>query len=568
MKRLISFALAAIMIIASLSMFVSAKEADEITGYEFSLAMDAVSFFDSYLLRVEGNHLFADDFFSLAKEMFPGNYHEEISISTTYKYMSLSEEELFEVVSAKWPFMSEDSLRVYVNKTLAVPEYEYTFDGERYEFILSETDNDCKCVPTADYNFMAYHVSENGTFELYFYRSAGNLGRYIKFKIDNKGKIDLYEWQDYSGLDGIPSGSKQNPAIAKMPIDEGSLGLLWDNVEFVLNFSSCKKMLEDEFANEACRKYPDRVKQENISGDNVSKVTLSPGELRDLIADSMYAIPSGFIEREMIPYFKNVGEYDKEGDKITIRTYPSNSESPVKFDKAGVVSDGGENYIFYAQIEDKPALTRVMLTFNADRLDYGGMYNMLSSPACLSDLTHDVSFKDVPNGIYYYLPVLWAVEKGITEGTSKTTFSPDSTCTRGQIVTFLWRAAGKPLPVSDANPFKDVKASDYFYSAVLWAVEKGITTGMSETSFAPNSPCTRGQTVTFLWRAAGKPKLEAANNPFNDVKEGDYFYDAVLWAVGREITKGTSSTSFSPSSKCSRGQIVTFLYRSAFASEE
>ena len=169
-------------------------------------------------------------------------------------------------------------------------------------------------------------------------------------------------------------------------------------------------------------------------------------------------------------------------------------------------------------------------------------------------------FQDVPRGEYYTEPVGWALRKGITNGTSSVDFSPMADCTRGQVVTFLWRAAGGPKPTSTRNPFSDVKPSDYYYNAVLWAVEKGITNGTSPTTFSPNSPCTRGQVVTFLWRYAGMPKT-SGSNPFSDVKTGEYYYDAVLWASGKNVTNGTSPTTFSPNNTCTRGQIVTFLYR-------
>lgn len=170
-------------------------------------------------------------------------------------------------------------------------------------------------------------------------------------------------------------------------------------------------------------------------------------------------------------------------------------------------------------------------------------------------------FTDVKSGAYYYDAVLWAVENKITAGTTATTFAPNDTCTRGQIVSFLWRAKGKPEPTSTVNPFTDVKEGDYFYKAVLWAVENGITSGTSATTFSPNAGCTRGQVAAFLWRAEGKQAPSSDSNPFTDVKPGAYYYNAVLWAVENKITAGTSATTFSPDATCTRGQIVSFLYR-------
>ena len=169
-------------------------------------------------------------------------------------------------------------------------------------------------------------------------------------------------------------------------------------------------------------------------------------------------------------------------------------------------------------------------------------------------------FTDVPAGSYYEDAVIWAVDKGITTGTSATTFNPNGICTRAQAVTFLWRAAGSPAAKSSAMPFADVKAGSYYETAVLWAVENGITKGTSDTMFSPDATCTRAQIVTFLWRSQKSPAAGMAN-PFADVKSTAYYADAVLWAVKADITKGTTSTTFSPNADCTRAQIVTFLWR-------
>ena len=170
-------------------------------------------------------------------------------------------------------------------------------------------------------------------------------------------------------------------------------------------------------------------------------------------------------------------------------------------------------------------------------------------------------FVDVATGSYYEDAVDWAVENGITKGTDDTHFSPDGICTRAQAVTFLWRAAGSPKPETRAMPFTDVPAGSYYYDAVLWAVENGITEGTSNTTFSPNATCTRAQIVTFLWRSEKSPAAGTAN-PFADVKSTAYYADAVLWAVREDITKGTTNTTFSPDADCTRAQIVTFLWRS------
>ena len=169
-------------------------------------------------------------------------------------------------------------------------------------------------------------------------------------------------------------------------------------------------------------------------------------------------------------------------------------------------------------------------------------------------------FVDVATGSYYEDAVDWAVENGITQGTDDTHFSPDGICTRAQAVTFLWRAAGSPKPETRTMPFTDVPAGSYYYDAVLWAVENGITKGTSDTTFSPNMTCTRAQIVAFLWRSEKSPAAGTAN-PFADVKSTAYYADAVLWAVKENITKGTTSTTFSPNADCTRAQIVTFLWR-------
>ena len=185
----------------------------------------------------------------------------------------------------------------------------------------------------------------------------------------------------------------------------------------------------------------------------------------------------------------------------------------------------------------------------------------VSVDASFSKIAATINFRDVNQSDYYYDAVQWAVEKGITEGTSATTFSPDASCTRAQMVTFLWRAAGSPAPKSTVNPFTDVSASDYYYNAVLWAVENGITTGVSADRFAPGATVSRAQTVTFLYRANGSPA--ASGSSFSDVAADEYYANAVAWAVQNGITTGTGNGKFTPNAPCTRGQIVTFLYRSS-----
>ena len=169
-------------------------------------------------------------------------------------------------------------------------------------------------------------------------------------------------------------------------------------------------------------------------------------------------------------------------------------------------------------------------------------------------------FVDVKANDYFYDAVLWAAQKGITSGTDAVHFTPDGVCSRAQAVTFLWRAAGSPAPRSVSMPFTDVSKGSYYETAVLWAVENGITKGTSDTTFSPDATCSRAQIVTFLWRSQKSPAVGSLN-PFTDVSANAYYTDAVLWAVEENITKGTTATTFSPDTDCTRAQIVTLLYR-------
>ena len=171
-------------------------------------------------------------------------------------------------------------------------------------------------------------------------------------------------------------------------------------------------------------------------------------------------------------------------------------------------------------------------------------------------------FTDVPEGSYYYDPVYWAADNGITTGMGENTFNPGGTLSRAQAVTFIWRYNGCPEPKSTETSFTDIKKNSYYYKAVLWATENNITTGTSKTTFSPDDPCTRQQVVTFLWRSEKKP-IAIADNPFKDVTTDMYSYDAIIWAYKNGITTGMGEGKFVPNGKCTRAQFVTFLYRLA-----
>ena len=239
----------------------------------------------------------------------------------------------------------------------------------------------------------------------------------------------------------------------------------------------------------------------------------------------------------------------KKGDTVTITVTP---DSGYELDYITATDKNGNNISLTDRGNGKYVFT--MPNGNVT-LDYAFKFIKPDFPN-----PSTINFVDVAPSAYYYDAVAWAVGQGITNGTTATTFSPDAPCTRGQIVTFLWRAAGSPS-ANGTSPFTDVQPGDYWYDAVLWAVSNGITTGTSVTTFSPNDTCTRGQTVTFLYRNAGSPAVSASAT-FTDVTSDAYYCDAVAWALSKGITNGTSESTFSPQDQCTRGQIVTFLYRS------
>lgn len=240
----------------------------------------------------------------------------------------------------------------------------------------------------------------------------------------------------------------------------------------------------------------------------------------------------------------------QKGDTVTITVTPNTG---YKLDKLTVSDSKGNKVTVREQSNGKLTFTMPAdkVTVDATFVKIKGTPTQPTGPS--------ISFTDVTSSAYYADAVSWAVEKGITVGTSATTFSPDAPCTRAQIVTFLWRAAGSPS-VGGSNPFTDVAPDSYYYDAVQWAVAQGITVGTSATTFSPDATCTRGQTVTFFYRYEKSPAV-SGGNAFTDVPSDAYYADAVQWAVNNGVTSGTTATTFSPDSICTRGQIVTFLYR-------
>lgn len=283
---------------------------------------------------------------------------------------------------------------------------------------------------------------------------------------------------------------------------------------------------------------------------NVIKLVSNQGLIQD---ESGYWVDGASDELEATTTFT----YDEKGNLISTEKSGGDSGTYIYNDKNLCVK-----YIWTIAYDDAD----VTLTYEYEYDDNGNIVKVVSSDVN-SEITYakipvggsKSSFSDVDAKEYYNAPVIWATENKITKGTGTTTFSPGKGCSRAELVTFLWRAAGEPEPENAKNPFTDVAAGSYYEKAVLWAVEKGITKGVDVGKFAPDQTCTRAQIVTFIYRAAGKPEV-TGTNPFTDVEKNDY-YDAILWAVENGITKGVAADKFAPNQTCTRAQGVTFLYR-------
>ncbi len=261
----------------------------------------------------------------------------------------------------------------------------------------------------------------------------------------------------------------------------------------------------------------------------------------------------------------------KEGEQIliTVKAEPASAtDQSIKWstesDKIATVSSDGVvtgkrvGQTTLTASAENGTITRKLMVTVLKKGDSGSSDNNSDKPKPIDTPFTDINAKD-----WYYSAVQWAVENNITAGTSATTFSPYHPCTRAQVVTFLWRLAGRPEPSSSENPFKDVGKNAWYYKAVLWAFENQVTNGTTSSTFSPDDPCTRAQIVTFLWNYSGKPNLQANGRPFTDVKEGSWYAKAVSWAVAKKIAVGTSANTFSPDETSNRAQSVTFIYRMA-----
>ncbi|MBR3641839.1 MAG: S-layer homology domain-containing protein, partial [Oscillibacter sp.] len=247
-------------------------------------------------------------------------------------------------------------------------------------------------------------------------------------------------------------------------------------------------------------------------------------------------------------------DWDKDMDFLH-KPYYSSSRYPSRVISATEYNEFGKKFT----MEDEPLGDWFSSFFRAEKIPFGGTATARADLAEIVKTTlPEGSFLDVPPDFWCEKQVAWAVKEGITNGTTATTFSPNATCTRAQILTFLYRAAGEPS-VTSANPFTDVKTSEYFYGAAIWAYEKGMVGG---GTFAGATTCTRAETVSHLWKYAGAPAASGAS--FTDIASDADYAQAVSWAVANGVTNGTTATTFSPENTCTRAQIVTFLYR-AFA---
>ncbi len=405
---------------------------------------------------------------------------------------------------------------------------------------------------------------------------AANLGSAPSAFMDLINKVQLYYSYDYNGENTPDDPSDDTPAQLSIsaPLTSGSKENLISEGDIVLG---------DMFS---LYRYENWFYQITMSGKEVrtwleAAATLINDEGQVTGYDLTYY---DVIYGEGFSYILDYAQPD--GSRVVSMTY--NGAEVADDDTFTVVVNnyrynGGGGYVQYLNdngcefIANDP--DRVIYSTQYDMNqgeDQGQARNMLANYIRLQETISPVidstwsvissapavdpnPFTDVAAGKWYAEPVVWALENGITAGTSATTFSPDLSCTRAQIVTMLWAAAGKPEPTAE-NPFTDVSASDYYYKAVLWAVENGITFGSSATTFSPDADCTRSQAVALLYQAANAPEVTGETG-FSDVAATDYYYNAVLWAVENGITAGTSATTFGPDDICTRAQIVTFLYQ-------
>ena len=347
---------------------------------------------------------------------------------------------------------------------------------------------------------------------------------------------------------------------AKMPAENMTVKATWTPDVYTVTLNTNKGKIQEgdvtEYTYGVGAKLPTKVTRpgyrfagwydnEDCKGKPVTEITTTD------IDDKIFYAAWTYIP----PTYPPTVEQPDEGGAVTV--LPKN---PEKGDTVTITPKPEDGYVVdEVTVTDKDGKP-VEVTDNGD-----GSYSFtqpsgkVTVTVTFTDKT-EFSFVDVPANAYYYDAVLWAAKNGITGGVDDTHFAPNATCTRAQVVTFLWRAAGSPAPKNSMMPFTDVPAGSYYETAVLWAVENGITKGTSATTFSPNATCSRGQIVSFLWRALGSPAV-SGSAVFTDLPAGSYYETAVLWAVENGITNGTGNGMFSPNADCTRAQIVTFLWR-------
>ncbi len=431
------------------------------------------------------------------------------------------------------------------------PEVQYTVDG----YYITASKGDDGATTEGVYHFDKYGKvswqettesgAENPRITRYMYDENGNLiksaksgegkstGHYTDvdtYAYDNQGRVLTHVWDskrelltDYKQTDTFTYGESQITIESATESSEGYQML--ERMEYMLNDKT--QIVAAKYYRESDEGERFLIRELTYTYDDDGNLTKSESnDKEDYTVEFFYDENGRCIKSESrIPgekwYSACIYEYDENGNVV--------SASDMEYD-----ADGNEKLI-------------VKETYNCEKL---------------SKVQDDPVYTDVTDKtVYYYDAVNWATQTGVAAGIGNDQFAPNGSCTRAQLVTFLWRAAGRPEPETTESPFTDVRNPNaYYYKAVLWAVENGITAGVGNNCFDPEGTCTRAQIVAFIYRASGDTETYT-DNPFQDVKTNAFYYKAVLWAVNNGVVAGTSDTTFSPNETCTRAQGVSFLYR-------
>ena len=420
-------------------------------------------------------------------------------------------------------FMLNEDEKAFTATIPEVKNAEYSFDGKQYSAVNTKTD----CAPNTEYTGYV-RIPETDTQKASAVTSSTQTAPKLTvaapvFKPD--GATSFRGTQTVEISCATPGASIYYTTDGTTPT---STGTIYSGAISLTSTTTIKAIAVKADMNDSA-----------VAAATFTRRSSSGGGGSVSIPDTK--IPTGIYEHGTVTVSP---ESVSKGDTVTITATPDKGyvlESLTVLDKDGkaleLTDKGGGKYTF--------TMPAGKITVKAVFMDDNTMLNF---------------FTDVHAEDYYYDAVLWAAQEGVTGGTSDTLFAPNAGCTRAQAVTFLWRAAGSPEPKSADLPFTDVPADAYYAKAAAWAVENGVAKGVSETAFAPDATCTRAQIVTFLWRAQQSP-LSGGENPFADVPAGAYYYNAVLWAVENDVAKGVSETAFAPNDNCTRAQIVTLIYR-------